>query len=506
MPAAAALRPEMLQGINLGARLGATMPCGVGSLTAAKRASDHTMLVRRCSAQRPPETDLDDVARPPFPQYNHAQNLANALRRQVRIFATKVTYRIAGLPISLRALHDRQDAAPDAVIRRAYAQRYLHPRQIQDALALAVAVVLWPAALIGIIATFLFLNGAIVARRSRRPLHVQLVDQIRLYLTAGVLPPSYYIFELYDHPASSYARNFIYRCESKAGVMTLLKEGVWAPKTIVNDKVACAEFCQRHQIATVPVLAVLRNGIAEYRASPEDLDTDLFVKLVDGKGGKGAERWDLIAPETYRNSDGRELSREKLFMRLAAKSLEEPRFVQPRIRNHPALDPFTNGALSTIRVLTCLNERGEPEVIGAAMRMAVGSNHTVDNLHAGGIAAAVDLATGTLGSASNLGSNCRLGWIDRHPDSDAQIAGFRLLGWDDVRLFALRARTAFGDRVLVGWDIAITIGGPILVEANGGPDLDIIQRVARHGLMASRLGTLLAFHLSQFGLDNLTHF
>jgi hypothetical protein len=38
--------------------------------------------------------------------------------------------------------------------------------------------------------------------------------------------------------------------------------------------------------------------------------------------------------------------------------------VQPRIANHPALDALNNGALSTVRILTCLDERGEPELVG----------------------------------------------------------------------------------------------------------------------------------------------
>jgi len=154
-------------------------------------------------------------------------------------------------------------------------------------------------------------------------------------------------------------------------------------------------------------------------------------------------------------------------------------------------------------VLTCLNEQGEPEVVGAAMRMAIGVNHVVDNLHTGGIATAVDLDTGALGPASNLGADARLGWMDRHPVSGAQITGTRLPLWNEVREFALRAHRAFADRVLVGWDIAVTPNGPVLVEGNGCPDLDIMQRFVRGGLMAARLGALLAFHVSQLGLDQL---
>ena len=135
------------------------------------------------------------------------------------------------------------------------------------------------------------------------------------------------------------------------------------------------------------------------------------------------------------------------------------------------------------------------------MRMAIGDNRTVDNLHAGGIAAAVDLDGGTLGPASNLGADSRLGWLDRHPDTGAAITGMQLPRWDEVRAFALRSHRAFADRILVGWDIAITPDGPVLVEGNGAPDLDIMQRFVRHGLMAARFGGQLAFHLNQLGLD-----
>jgi hypothetical protein len=174
--------------------------------------------------------------------------------------------------------------------------------------------------------------------------------------------------------------------------------------------------------------------------------------------------------------------------------------IQPRLSNDRALNRFNNHALSTVRVLTCLDESGEPEVVGAAMRMAIGRNHTVDNLHAGGIAAAVDLETGRLGPASNLGANSKLGWVNRHPNTGARINGTKLPFWNEVQNLALAAHRSFDDRVIVGWDIAIAPGGPILIEGNGSPDLDIMQRFIRHGLMPARLGELLAFHVSQLEL------
>jgi len=420
-------------------------------------------------------------------------------RQRVRNFGRGVTYQIAGLPIAVRS--NRRGRTPERVIRRAYARRYWKPRGWSERSQLALALVLWPFVLVGLQIAFTLKNGGEVARKYGRPVHRQLLDQLHLYLTGGVLPPWYYIFELHRRPDAATARDFFYRWESKAGVLRLLKEGALTPMSELNDKAEFARQCRDHQIRTALVLAILRDGEVHSLAQLEEFDADLFVKPVTGRGGKGAQRWDRAGPGLYRGSSGQKITRDELLSQLSEKSRRTPMLLQQRLENHPDLEPLNNGALSTVRVLTCLNEKGHPEIIGAATRMAIGANHVVDNLHAGGIAAGVNLETGTLGRASNLGADARLGWHDRHPVSGARIAGTRLPMWDEVREFALRAHRAFSDRVLVGWDIAITPDGPVLVEGNGSPDLDIMQRFAGQGLLAGRLGVLLAFHVSQLGLD-----
>ena len=416
-------------------------------------------------------------------------------RQRIRNFGRGVTYHIAGLPIAVRG--GRGGRSPERVIRRAYSRRYWRPQSWADGSQLALALLFWPFALAGLQIAFTVKNGREIARRGRS-IPGQLLDQFRLYLTAGVLPPWYYIFELYRRPETANARDYFYRWESKAGVMPLLRQGARQPVSELNDKARFAAHCRDHQIRTAPVLAVVRGDDAHIMASDADFDTDLFVKPVTGRGGEGAQRWDRDAASgLYRAPDGECVTPGELLGRLRAKSLASPMLVQQRLQNHAALEMLNNGALSTVRVLTCLNEKGQPEIIGAAARMAIGANHVVDNLHAGGIAAAVDARTGTLGSASNLGADARLGWLNRHPVSGALIAGTQLPMWDDVREFAVRAHRAFSDRLLVGWDIAITPEGPVLVEGNGSPDLDIMQRFAGRGLLAGRLGVLLAFHLSQ---------
>src|SRR4029434_183256 len=107
--------------------------------------------------------------------------------------------------------------------------------------------------------------------------------------------------------------------------------------------------------------------------------------------------WQWVGNGRFRGPDGTIVDSQSLIAHLARRSRGTGRLIQPRIKNHPSIADLSNGALSTVRVLTCLNELGVPEIAGASFRMAVGRNRTVDNIHAGGIAAAVDFETGRLG-------------------------------------------------------------------------------------------------------------
>ena len=429
--------------------------------------------------------------------------MVRSFRRIARTQATKLVYRVAGLPIAVRALRHPPRHSPGKLVRSAYRTRYWNPHSTRGLAGLLIALLLSPLIVIGMMLWFTVRNGSAIKVSAKRSIAAQLGDQVWLYVKAGVLPPWYYIYELHRHPVKREARSFIQRCECKDGVPALFKN-MKPPSSELTDKAEFARWCEAHGIPTVPVLAVVREDGVDGLRSLEQIALDLFVKPVNGKGGRGAQRWDYLGDGRYRSSEGRELDAIGMLIAIAAASWSGHRLLQPRIRNHPELAPLNNGALATVRALTCLNESGNPELLGAVLRMAIGKNQVVDNLHAGGIAAAVDLATGRLGLASNLGMDCSLGWLDRHPSSGAQIAGFRLPNWDDFQAFAERAHRAFSDRILVGWDIAITPDGLILVEGNGAPDLDIMQRAYRRGWMTGRLGQLLGHHVVQFGCVDLS--
>jgi hypothetical protein len=268
----------------------------------------------------------------------------------------------------------------------------------------------------------------------------------------------------------------------------LLKERRGSP---LNDKALFAQYCVANGIRCIETIMQVHGRIPD-QALP---DRNLFVKWNKGRGGRGAERWDRIAPLTFEGPSGERLEASALLERLAGRSRKATLIVQPRLTPNHKLADVTTGALPTIRIVTCLDEAGNPEVIGAVFRMAIGGNVTVDNLHAGGIAAAVTLDSGRLSRATNLGTDARLGWLSEHPDTGAAIEGRALPLFDEVKRLAVAAHRAFNDRVVIGWDIAVLDDGPTLVEGNGNPDMDILQRFMRTGLRQHRFGELLAFHL-----------
>lgn len=404
----------------------------------------------------------------------------------LRQSAERFVYRVAGLPVAVSAAI----AASDDPLRSAFASSYWHPDSAAEWSELAAAMVLWPLVLLAASAWYTWVSGPAIRRREGKGLTAQLREQLRLYVSDGVLAPWYYIFSLH-RDGRARAPTFIQRFETKPCYFRLLKRRGGTP---LQDKTRFADFCAEHGIRTVEILMRL-DGEAPARRLP---DRDLFVKPAGGRGGRGAERWDRIGPSKFVGPGG-QLSGAELLARLVIQSRRAALIVQPRMHPHPDLVPLTSGALPTLRVVTCLNTANEPEFMGAVMRMSVGTSRTVDNLHAGGIGAQVDLPSGKLGKASNLGADARLGWFSAHPDTGAQIEGAAIPCWDEVKARAVAAHRAFDDRVVIGWDVAILEDGPILVEGNGNPDLDILQRFMPIGLREHRFAELLAHHLRQRG-------
>jgi len=337
-------------------------------------------------------------------------------------------------------------------------------------------------------------NGQRIRRGLGKSRPRQAIEAVLLGLGAGVPAANYYKFDLFMACNRKLARHFLHRGEFKGrlGINRLFRRlpGARSP---LGDRFAFAVHCLEHGLPTIPILAHGSGGKLLLTAPDDDLPpADLLTR--PNKGSGGVERW-RFSGAAWRNEDGIELSAMLLLERIARSTAQDGTILQPLRRNHAALGDLAGDGLATVRVITCLDESGRPEITHAVLRMAKNSNAAGDDFHAGGVAAAVDIAEGRLGWATDLGLRGSIGWIRRHPESDAVITGTILPHWRLAKALALRAHQACLDRTVIGWDIAILQDGVELVDGSAIPDLDIIQRTHSKPLGLDRLGQLMAWHV-----------
>lgn len=323
----------------------------------------------------------------------------------------------------------------------------------------------------------------------------QFCAQLALMHRYRLAPKYYYMFELWQPEQARLAAHYLQRGETKGAAYKILHRrlaGIDPETQRLSDKLAFHDTCRAHGLSVAPIYFATGDSVSDIAALPA---ADLFVKPRKGCGGNGANRWRFDAtPEPhYRDGDGRRFSPAELLEEIGCTYPSV--IVQPRLVNHPALADLNCGALATVRMVTCRNESGGHEVTDAAFRMPRSEKSVVDNFHAGGIAAAIDIATGRLGAATDMGLTPGTAWFCAHATTGAEISGRRLPHWRQAMELAVAAHRRFDAFAVIGWDIAILADGPVIVEANGAPDLDIIQRTQRRPIGNARLGRLMAWHL-----------
>lgn len=352
-------------------------------------------------------------------------------------------------------------------------------------------------------------NGPQIKRKKGKGLLRQFLEQAGLARANCILPPWYYILELYDDAKRHRATEYLNRFETKYFAYRFVRKYRAMPADLLDtthflsNKALFAERCEAHKLPVIPVLLVAAENRLSQSFGGEGTTTlpprDLFFKPLTGAGGKGAERWDYKDPGHYRNNHGIRRSKVELLNHLRVLSERKCYIVRPRCVNRDEVSDLSNGALSTVRVMTCRNECDECEVTTAVFRMAQGKTAIVDNFHTGGIVAPVDIHTGVLGygiDGGKLGGGAHR--FTSHPDTGGRIVGRKLPCWQEVLDLARSAHAkAFADQIAIGWDIALTNEGPRLVEGNKGPCVDLLQRPHGEPLGASRLGELLAFNLKR---------
>lgn len=147
--------------------------------------------------------------------------------------------------------------------------------------------------------------------------------------------------------------------------------------------------------------------------------------------------------------------------------------IEECIIQHPIMAEFNPYSVNTYRICTILTD-GEPHVLYFYVRVGSGKR-VVDNLHSGGITCPVDPETGIIqypGYSAYMGE--RKTYLE-HPETHHPFVGFELPMVHESVQLAFEAAKSLPQVGYVGWDIAVTEQGPVLIEGNPFPGHDLLQ-------------------------------
>ena len=199
------------------------------------------------------------------------------------------------------------------------------------------------------------------------------------------------------------------------------------------------------------------------RASKEDFlgfcenKSAIFAKVANGFGGA-----EVMKVELSQNED---LS--ALYERLTK---SDYMIVEEELTQHEKMKSLAPSSVNTVRIAT-LNHAGTLHVLYSLIRISNGQS-PVDNVCHGGMYTPVD-GGGVIRKPAYCTATGE--FYDPHPFSKTPIVGFEIPYFNEAVEMVKKAAMMFPKMEYLGWDVAITPTGPVLIEANNLPSYDLAQ-------------------------------
>ena len=193
-----------------------------------------------------------------------------------------------------------------------------------------------------------------------------------------------------------------------------------------------------------------------------DRNDDLICKPLEGSSGVGIER------HTKEEWRGRE---EAFLQELREKKIG---IVEERVIQHPIMAEMCPTSVNTIRIATLLGDKKQG-IVYAFLR--IGNGKVMDNVDQGGMAARIDLESGTL---LTVGADKQGNTYTEHPMTHTPIIGFQIPYFKEACDMCLKAAQKVPQMRFVAWDVAITEKGPVFIEGNSFPSHAVPQFAAHY--------------------------
>ena len=175
----------------------------------------------------------------------------------------------------------------------------------------------------------------------------------------------------------------------------------------------------------------------------------IIVKPIDGEGGKGIEKYEYINDEESKIVYSSLLFKKQLL-------------VEQCIKQHPDMNKLYNKSVNTLRMFTFYKD-GQAYFLQAILK--VGNGGVVDNFSSGGMYTYVDDEGTVYAEAIDQMDNKYY----KHPISNETIVGFKVPMFKEAVRMVKEAAKVVTEMGYIGWDVAISEDGPVLVEGNCYP-------------------------------------
>ncbi len=150
--------------------------------------------------------------------------------------------------------------------------------------------------------------------------------------------------------------------------------------------------------------------------------------------------------------------------------------VEQAVTQHAEMNRLCASSVNTVRMVT-LAAGGEVELMYSLVRMGSGESD-VDNISSGGMYCPLD-ERGVITAAAFCDKTGL--YYAQHPVSKTELVGFRIPDFERAVELVKRAALVVPEVRYVGWDVAFSQGGPLLIEGNTLPSYDMCQNYGHRG-------------------------
>ncbi len=172
----------------------------------------------------------------------------------------------------------------------------------------------------------------------------------------------------------------------------------------------------------------------------------------------------------FEEARGRICSAGQIYEELAGDLRFKKYVVQEQLKSHPDLVRLSNTEfLQTLRLVTYVDQEGKADVYFHQLKIIAG-NSPVDNYALGALnngVCPVRHEDGSLTPALMMAPDkLAIEMVSEHPGTRQSLTNFHVPFWKEALALAKQAALLFLPLRSIGWDIAITPQGPVLVEGN----------------------------------------